>query len=126
MFKDARVGDKVWSPRWGDGEIVEIDYIHNGLYVLSVRFDLQHEYHNFTLEGKWDTSDKFPLLFWAGTKIIPADRPKRKVKKTRNKYVNIYPVGEVLYNAAKDAKDFVWPGALAIAVPVTIEFGMEE
>lgn len=91
MFKDAKVGDRVWSmvSKWGHIESIDGDFI-------KVRYDAGG-YDEYTPEGcypgYYQRGIPFPILYWDEVKITPPPRPKRKVKKSMVGYVNYYSDG---------------------------------
>jgi len=60
------------------------------------------------------------------------ERPKKKVKKQRTVYLNIYDIEDVykktsyVYDTKKDALMYASPECTAKAVPVTVEYEVEE
>lgn len=71
MFKNAEVGDKVWSVGHGWGKITHID--NDDTYPLKVKFD--GDSATYTLEGKFYKDDLNPTLFWDEVKIVPPPKP---------------------------------------------------
>lgn len=65
MFKDARVGDKVWDTRHGWGNIISI-YEKNEK-PLNVEF--KKYIRSYRFDGKIDESDVTPRIFWNEFKI---------------------------------------------------------
>ena len=90
MFKDARVGDKVWSVSQGWGVIVDIN---KSEYPVVVEFKESGTRRVFTYEGRWVATDPYPSLFWDEVKIVPPPKPKRKVTRVVEGYFNVYPPG---------------------------------
>lgn len=127
MFKDAKVGDKVWSVRHGWGEIIAVDGL--GIpYPVRVSFCPVVSIL-FTISGKEETDDTNPTLFWDEVEIVapPKPKPKIMVKHTVEMWVNVYSWGlgmshltEHGASAAADAK------AVAVAVKLTGEYQVEE
>ena len=60
VFKNAKVGDKVWDFVMGWGKIVSIK--KNKSYPIKVKFN--NTCDTYTLDGKLDKSSKNPSLFW--------------------------------------------------------------
>ena len=60
MFKNARVGDKVWSFVDGWGRIIEIK---SGSFPINVEFE-DNGKEDFSIEGKKLHEEKYPTLFW--------------------------------------------------------------
>ena len=77
MFKNAKVGDRVWSFEFGWGTIIEIK--HNITFPILVKFsEISASYPcSFTFSGKRFNETK-QTLFWDEIKF---EIPKRKVKK---------------------------------------------
>lgn len=127
MFKDAKVGDRVWGPRFGDGIIEEIDIMN----ILPIQVSFDNCYSGaivtFTIDGKCSLGDIGPSLFYAGTTINPAPRPKRKIKKTVTVYANVYSNNSVSsWEKESDAKRAFLQHVVAIAVPCIGEYEVEE
>ena len=76
MFKDAKVGDEVWSVEDGCGIVIEA--IANNIYPLTVQFDYCKT--RFTLEGKRCISSKYPTLFWGEIKFELPKKPLLNLK----------------------------------------------
>lgn len=71
-FKDAKVGDRVWSVRFGWGEVVAL---HTGVpYPIQARF--VNFTHRYSYNGVY-IDDGLPTLFWDEVKIIPPPKPKK-------------------------------------------------
>lgn len=96
MFENAKIGDKVWSIRHGWGKIYSIKP-ENEIYLLKVEFDSYINQNNytvsFTFEGKSFRLDKNPTLYWDELEFDIPKPPKRLVKKTISKWINVYAKG---------------------------------
>lgn len=99
MFRDAKVGDRVWSQRHGWGFIARRD--NDLTYPLVCKFG--DEKCTYSLEGKYVTHDKFPSLFWDEIPIVAPPKPKRMVKKTG--WVNFYGVSHPCNNVHRTRED---------------------
>lgn len=89
-FSQAKVGDQVWHFAYGWGVIEQINHVSP--FPLAVRFD-DRVIMGFDFEGKYHATDKQSSLFWNEIHFdIPAP-PKRKVKKSIERW------------AAYDSKD---------------------
>ena len=66
MFKNAKVGDKVWSMMWGWGKIVQIR--HQNKYPIEVEF-IDDNCCSYTYGGKYNVKDASQTLFWQKFKI---------------------------------------------------------
>lgn len=61
-FKDAKIGDKVWSSVYGDGKIVDIvDRLNYPIFVAFTNYSYQH---TFDIDGRSHKRDVYPTLFW--------------------------------------------------------------
>lgn len=98
MFRDVKVGDKCWTIQLGDAEIMEINT--GDAYPLSIG-NVKKTF-DYDLDGKLWKDDKVPSAFWSTPNIIPPPRPKRKVKKVIEGWINIYP-GDVMYSSKEKA-----------------------
>ncbi len=86
-FSKARVGDRVFSIKHGWGVIIEIrlDSTH------PLRIDFKSKKSTYTLDGKFIIHDSNPSLFWDNPlKDELPQPPRRKVKKTRDVWINFY------------------------------------
>lgn len=93
MFRDAEVGDKVWSLYKGWGVIIGIK--EGAKFPIEVGFGLSgNEY--YSVDGKLWNSDLNPSLFWDEIKIVPPPPPKRKAIKRK-----AIPMGKVRLQAIK-------------------------
>ena len=122
MFKDAKVGDRVWCIMYGWGTVDDI----NGS-CLEVRFDTPYiENKWFDEDGKYSTPDIHPTLFWDEVHINLPKPPKRKLTKTIEGYVNIRKnggSGGIFFSSEKEAKNSISTcEAIAVAVKVTGEY----
>lgn len=91
MFRDVKVGDRVWSTIGGWGTVERID--NGGFYPVVAKHDapfpVANELCSFTISGKaWAYGPQ--CLFWDEVKIVPPPRPKRKVKKVVEGWVNLF------------------------------------
>lgn len=140
MFSKARVGDRVWSIRFGWGTIRKIDTNLN--YPIRVHFDNGNGLDGYKYDGRFGTGDQIPDLYWDEVKIVPPPQPKRIVNHKVVKYCNIYQrdrksdlgvddlVGEdyvrgIIDNNAPVLDRVQSSGRVAIA-KVTFEFQTEE
>lgn len=88
MFRDAKVGDKCWTIQLGDATIIGIN--RNSSYPIRAG----NEYgvsEDYTFCGKLWVKNIHPSAFWSNPNIQPPPRPKRKVKKVVEGWVNVYP-----------------------------------
>jgi len=115
-FENAKVGDNVWSIIHGWGKIVEIccDQFPNSRakrFPIAVQFS--HSRETFNTEGK-QYDGCYQCLFWDEVKITPPERPKRKVKKVAEGWINIiksnHPGADALTDNAAVYLDKGWAG----------------
>lgn len=66
MFRNAKVGDRVFSYLNGWGEIIGVD--KDCLYPILFNSD-DGEYSSFTIDGKKELKDINPTLFWSEIKL---------------------------------------------------------
>jgi hypothetical protein len=98
-FRDAKVGDRVWSMKWGWGDIRKINYEYSTVDYQSFKNNLLYK---FNWDGRENSEDTSPTLFWDEVKIVPPPKPKSKVKKVIGGWTCYYkPCG-------KDGED-KWP-----------------
>lgn len=91
-----------------------------GHYSVKVKYDTG-SFDDFTSHGLYANHHKEPSL-----KLV--ERPKKKIKKTVELYVNIYPNKDVLpsHKTARQAIDAASSGAIVKGVKVTGEYEIEE
>ena len=77
MFKDAKVGDRVWSFVYGWGTITSITCGRS--YPLSIRFDNGCS-ESYTFEGKRINAEANHTLFWNEIKFDIPPKPRQKCK----------------------------------------------
>jgi hypothetical protein len=143
MFRDAKVGDRVWSPSWGWGTVVDND--PNCDFPICVEFDAPFDANpRFKYDGKGLNYyhneavgvGKQPGIYWDEVKFEIPPRPKRKVKKAVEGFIGISPLRESGIN--KDAiahtshiyKDLytakLYTNHDWIVVPIRHEYEVEE
>jgi hypothetical protein len=86
MFRNAKLGDRVWCFRLGWGEVIKI--IHNDTYPLQVRSE-NGKLATYTDDGRIFI-DESATLFWDEIKYEIPTKPKRMVTKTIEVWVNVY------------------------------------
>jgi len=136
MFRDAKVGDRVWSPIGGWGTVISTSCnSKHPDYPIEIKYDVYDR-------GVYDRGDKSStlrtfrhdgsvfgdgnqVLFWDEVKIIPPPKPKRKAKK--------HLVGTLVFNKLdpgrnptyyKDQDIYVTDGL--IKIPIRHEYEVEE
>ena len=77
-FSDAKVGDKVWHYRFGEGVIERVDGIDSE-HPLLIRTGGDN-YNWYTLSGKINESDINPTIYRSEPKIIAPPKPIRMKK----------------------------------------------
>lgn len=115
MFRDAKVGDKVWRPVKGEqggewGKIVDTEFVRG----LEIRAIFDGTVSAYSLDGhKGGSRIGFPDLFWGPVELpeLPS-RPKQKVRKTIETWCNVYREDPVTrdrlglnYNSEQEAMD---------------------
>lgn len=112
-FENAKQGDRVWSLVFGWGTIIQYD-ASNNTFPIHIRFDKYgNGVYTYSATGLWDNCQQ-RSLFWDEIKITPPPRPKQKVKKVVEGWVNVYPknynifhdyfyVSNTLYKTKEDA-----------------------
>lgn len=89
MFKNAKVGDRVWSIMYGRGTIERIENPEETHYPINVRFDDEEVGTvSYTYEGLMYNYGKRPDLYWGELSIGPA--PVKKVPVEFVEYCNVY------------------------------------
>lgn len=134
QFENAKVGDQVWSIKHGWGIITDI--YADTHYPITVKYFTKSP-SNYTLDGKCNSSDLYPEIYWDVVTFEYPKQPKRPVKKEIIKYAAIYPntttftrldsdysVGS-LYDNIKAVQSGSCNTGLAIA-KVIFEFEVEE
>lgn len=78
MFRDAKVGDRVWSFKYGWGVVKKI-------HTASREYPLEIEFKNeisisYSLVGKYNFSNLLPDLYWDEIKFEIPKKPAEKKK----------------------------------------------
>ena len=108
MFKDAKVGDKVWDFVHGWGEITSVEPDHT-FYPIVVSY-LTKVRESYTYEGKWH-KNHHPTLFWDEIKfeIPPKPMPDLEVDtKILVWYGKDKPCPRYFHSFTKDGKIKAW------------------
>ena len=125
-FDGIKVGDKVYSMAYGWGVVCHL--WARGLYPLEIKFTSGKG--AYTLDGEQYLGE-LQTLFWDKPEFTPPPRPKRKVKKTIEWWVNVYPGGclghgqETKEEADKAAIGSIY-GSPVACVKLTGEYEVEE
>lgn len=100
----AKVGDRVLSLKYGWGTVERIDSFcttHSFKVVFGSRRDW------YTVNGKLFVDDFVPDLYYGPPEIIGPSKPKRMVKKTVKKWMNVYESGDCHHVfGTKESADF--------------------
>lgn len=89
-FEGVWIGDKVYSITWGEGNVVAFTKDKDIDYPIVVKFKLKEGLENFTIGGVYNRNCP-QSLFWSRPEFKIPGKPKRKVKKIIEGYVNNYP-----------------------------------
>lgn len=73
-FESAKVGDQVYSPTFGWGEIEHVNG-SSDFYPIHVRFFHTGEVKGFTLEGYFYSDQLIQSLFWDEVTIVAPAKP---------------------------------------------------
>lgn len=131
MFESAVVGDRVWSMLNGWGTIL---YFGEKLNWFAVGFDDERnreEDTQYYLDGKRSVDDICPTLFWSEVQITIPSKPKKKVKKTIDIWINYYYIdNSYCVHSTKEKAEHLFSctnenGNLK-AVPATLTYETEE
>ena len=119
-FRDAKVGDKVYNSLHGEGNIAEID--NNALYPIRVKY-INGDVCTYCKNGRL-YENAGPTLYKSKPTIIPPERPKKKVKKSKTLYCNFYKESSKVksYSSIEEAEKMSSPFCDVIAQPVTFEW----
>jgi hypothetical protein len=93
-FENAMVGDKVYSPTFGWGEIREISEDSQNVYYIHVYFD-NHGFEQYTLDGYFHSTPHTQSLFWDEVFI---KAPAKPVKVAATKIVNGVEIPNISYH----------------------------
>lgn len=84
-FSNIKIDDKVYHVVYGWGTVMEI-----ATDTFEAKF-ANYKREWFWFDGKSNRTHPNPSVFWDEVKIVPLPRPKRKVEKTIEGWLNIYP-----------------------------------
>lgn len=91
-FSNAEVGDEVYDIVSGKGEIYKIDNGTN--YPIRCKFAATSD--AYTIDGRWDITNKFPRLFKEPVRVITERKFKKLKKKIKPK--NKFKVGDEVFH----------------------------
>lgn len=101
-FSDVCFGDTVFHIRYGWGIVKCVEG-----RTFRVKFTNTNHAEYFFFDGRTNVSDVNPSIFWDEIKIVPPAKPKRKVEKTIEGWINIYGIGSstgaYLYTTKEEA-----------------------
>ena len=116
MFRDVKVGDRVWDIRFGWGTVRHVSPL--GLFPLRVEMDLRDEgeaiFEEYTWEGYVIPQPLNPTLFWDEIVIKAPEKPVRLVERTFEGWVNLYEVGDPCFHSTKNGADLADSGRLGV------------
>lgn len=103
MFRNAKVGDRVWGFRHGWGTITSTSHLN--VYPLFVLFD-NGKQESFTIEGKVDNyDDKNPTLFWNEIKFEISEKSFNLENELRKLEIKKFEYDWLNYFLVYDRKD---------------------
>lgn len=104
-FSNVKIGDTVWDSQRGSGIIKEVLIGSDKDYPIGVKIGCDCIY--YTTKGYNRKTDINPALFWDVVEIVPPPKPKRKIEKIIEGWINIYGVGSstgaYLYTTKEEA-----------------------
>lgn len=90
-FSNVKINDEVFHLRYGKCVVSAVpkkqhDYFNITCIDAIGKFDIR-----LTVTGRMNEFDLNPCVFWDEVKIVPPPKPKRKVEKIVEGWINIYP-----------------------------------
>ena len=123
-FENANVGDRVWWYETGSWGVITIIKKFSD-FPIEVKFlEGKRKYEVFTVGGTTDLGLK-QVLFWDAIKIEAPPRPKLKVKKVLEGWVNVYPASSAWHDTKGDAEHEAGKSRIA-CVHIVQEYEVEE
>lgn len=89
-FSAVKVNDRVFHVRYGWYVVSATPKTNNSYFEITVTDNLGNFTIKFTRTGRMDESDLNPSVFWDEIKIVPPSKPKRKVERIVEKWLNFY------------------------------------
>lgn len=89
-FSAVKVNDRVFHVRYGWYVVRATPKTNNSYFEITVTDNLGNFTIKFTRTGRMDESDLNPSVFWDEIKIVPPSKPKRKVERAVEGWLNIY------------------------------------
>ena len=123
-FENAQAGDNVWSTKHGWGTITCIQNSYDCPLLVKFNENLTLAYSMF---GREDSVDNNQTLYWGELKI--PERPKHKVKKVIEGWINIYAGSGCswnLYKTEEIANNEAHPNRLGKALFIRHKYEVEE
>lgn len=99
MFRNAKVGDRVWDFLKGWGTVIDISWDED--YPIFVKFDYEEFKTCFTYKGFADKDDKKPRLFWDEIKFEIPEKPFDLEKELRE-------LDKIEFRTGKDNYFLAW------------------
>lgn len=90
-FSGVKVGDKLWSVQLGECEVANVDNKDCTFKCEDTNNNLNMWYRRDGTSYDITGPSAHQQLFWSRPDIIAPPRPKRKVVKTVEAWINIYP-----------------------------------
>ena len=117
MFKNAKIGDKVYCLTLGWGIITNINKSID--YPLIVMFNETQEY-NFSIEGKNTCYNPNPILFWNKVIIEPPPEPL-DIKEIEEK-IDAYQISTSFKDPKSIELSFIIKNIIATGTSFTIKY----
>ena len=102
MFRDVKVGDRVWEVKKGWGEIYEVDGASPWPIKVSFVVVGVGTTASFTYEGKDMDDDLHPTLFWDEIVITAPEKPVKLAERTFEGWVNLYEDMQPYFHTSLD------------------------
>lgn len=110
VFRDAYIGDPVWSPQYGEGRIIRAD--EKSEFPVSVKFSLLDKLIWYNYAGLETQYSQYPTLFYAMYKPYRiVERPKPEIDWFK------VPSGTRVVVSSKDMKDAKEARIFAVYLP---------
>jgi len=122
MFRDVKVGDRVWDVQHGWGVVEEVGTDYFEVLFVEPALDGDRVDGAYLLDGRPHARVRNPTLFWDEIVIKAPEKPVRLVERTFEGWVNLYNYQPPYFHESRDkAKDFIASGGIgAFAVTVTL------
>lgn len=126
-----KVGDTLYTLFYGYAEVVEINTSPDRLYQIKLKSGCCTNIW-ITRDGKMTSTHVEQSVFWSKPEIVAPPRPKRKVIKTIEGFVNIYNQGKpkldyaILYKKQGLALKYIANNNIVAAARATLTYEVEE